>query len=437
MQCRADKHLNNALIGTDTPLRWLAMIFSRQADGIMLKRAAILGATITVILAAGTDYAVAAGNMPRAALWLVFGLLYVTWLATLYMVHHAAKRHWEQRLATVAKRGATLAGDVSQLISECRSEFAGQFECSRQELEQLRDVLANAIGSLIVNFTAINTLTGQQQLLTLEVTRGTDTGSDSNAIECFVNETSQTLKSFVDTATESSAKAVALVSKMADVNSQMNTVLGILGEIEAISKQTNLLALNAAIEAARAGEAGRGFAVVAEEVRKLSERTNQFSQQIRTQVDKMHQATRSAEQTMNAMASHDLEFAMRSNERMEGTMVEIQGINDSISKRVCKIGAIAGDVELNVAAAVTCLQFQDLAAQLIGHTRSRLDRMEDVLAQLAALPTAAMSLEGEDAPHGIADAITQFKAQLADLRDKSAHNPVRQTSMAVGDMQLF
>ncbi|MBH1939628.1 heme NO-binding domain-containing protein [Mobilitalea sibirica] len=55
----------------------------------------------------------------------------------------------------------------------------------------------------------------------------------------------------------------------------------IVSIVASIAKQINLLALNASIEASRAGDAGKGFAVVAEEVRKLSEETNQA-------VDKIH-----------------------------------------------------------------------------------------------------------------------------------------------------
>ncbi len=66
-----------------------------------------------------------------------------------------------------------------------------------------------------------------------------------------------------------------------------DNVRNILKMVEGFADQTNLLALNAAIEAARAGEAGRGFAVVADEVRTLSAKVGDATQQISSFLNQM------------------------------------------------------------------------------------------------------------------------------------------------------
>ena len=112
-----------------------------------------------------------------------------------------------------------------------------------------------------------------------------------------LEETSE-VKSELGTLNTLMASNTDAISNLSQRANDINIIVDLINEI---SEQTNLLALNAAIEAARAGEHGRGFAVVAEEVRKLAERTQKATGEIKITVQVLQQESNSIDESALSM----------------------------------------------------------------------------------------------------------------------------------------
>lgn len=84
--------------------------------------------------------------------------------------------------------------------------------------------------------------------------------------------------------------------------------------IKGISRQTNLLGLNASIEAARAGQYGAGFNIVAQEVRKLSQQTDDSTGEIEQALGNVKMNLSALLENMNHITTASTEEAKLSQE---------------------------------------------------------------------------------------------------------------------------
>ena len=134
---------------------------------------------------------------------------------------------------------------------------------------------------------------------------------------------------------------------VSNLNNEASQISNILQVIKGISEQTNLLALNAAIEAARAGEAGRGFAVVADEVRELSKRTKDSTEQIQQQIETLTNEAQAAAEKM-AVLQNNGRGAVEVVEKSTQAFIEIKAELNQITDMASQI-AVAAEEQTNVA----------------------------------------------------------------------------------------
>lgn len=396
-------------------------------DSLTIRRLLIDGAAIFVCI--------------PIAVALVFGAASASALATaaaLQLIAFSALsvRRAQKAAAACEERHDAAADDamhdLAMLVDSTRDEMRSQLDVMRADLDRVREILASAIGGLIQSFTGMADQAMQQRELALRAAQGQASSEEEINFERFVKETGDTLQSFVESTIHSSRTGMILVERIDSVNQQISNVKLILGEIEGIAKQTNLLALNAAIEAARAGEAGRGFAVVADAVRDLSSRTSQFSNEIRVHMERVASSISATETDINEMASKDMNFALQAKERVEFTMREIAGVNAGVARMVDEIGSIAKSLSNDVDASVRTLQFQDITSQLIEHVQRRAHAVDLLVQKLSTVATHGPT--GARPGHETAG---ELRSTLEQARAMTARNPVSQTSVSAGEVDLF
>ncbi|MCC5422258.1 methyl-accepting chemotaxis protein [Clostridium botulinum] len=134
------------------------------------------------------------------------------------------------------------------------------------------------------------------------------------------------LKELIEKTKENNEAATNIYEIILSNNKSAEKIDSASSMIQSIADQTNLLALNAAIEAARAGEHGKSFAVVADEIRKLAEQSNSFTEEIKKVIEELKKKSQNAVDKMEEVK----EINQYQSESVKGTEEKFKKIAYSI-----------------------------------------------------------------------------------------------------------
>lgn len=267
------------------------------------------------------------------------------------------------------------AGEVSQVSQELLS-LAQNLNTQSDSQFQQTSLITVAMEEMTASFREVAESAAGAAVATSQASNSVEEG---NAL---VQNSVTSVRSLVSEVQRTSESVDAL-------SHDANNIGEVVTVIEAIAEQTNLLALNAAIEAARAGEAGRGFAVVADEVRSLSVRTSESTQEIKDIISRLQTSSKNcvnvmAEQSSSAeRVAEQTAVAGQRLDEIVNAISNIQDLSATIASATEQQVSVVNEVAENINSIRELNEISNTIAQKTDETAESLNNVCDDLNRLS------------------------------------------------------
>lgn len=363
--------------------------------------------------------------------WRVAGLLLLSSLIVYLLKRPVSEQFTESEDNSTEQQALT---EVADLNRETLNSLQQQISQIAEENRQIAGLISNAISKLTDSFQGMNQQTENEDRMLHSLIDEDEQGQNFGE---FIRETESVLVYLADTVLKTSQESQLVMEKLEAMNGNVDGVISLLDDVKDIASQTNLLALNAAIEAARAGEAGRGFAVVADEVRKLSQKSDAFSDEISDITMSVKTTLQDALKKVSEVVTADTDMARDCKTKVGDISARMLQLNDKTQQVINGTGQVSQSIAGLVNQAVTSLQFEDMCTQLSQHINKRLDTVSELAGIIEALQQAQTQ----------PDNLEQCRQMLADVKQRAEglqpkiaateHKSVTQQSLDSGDVELF
>ncbi len=332
--------------------------------------------------------------------------------------------------AVATQPQSAVQAEVSALVparalSEVGKLLQGESDLIDSELQRVRRLVSDAVGTLNNSFRSVEQLSSQQNDAISYTMSGSAESHSGNSMKAFTRNVGTVFEELSEVLEQVSANSQETVTNIDDLMVKLDGIFQLIENVEKLAGQTNLLALNASIEAARAGEAGRGFAVVADEVRSLSVSSAKLNSEIRERVNDARATIEQLKSTVSRVARSDIAESSQRRAKMQQMLGGVDALNAELNSQMQVVAHTASDIHAAVANAIRALQFEDITLQTV---------------ETAAFHVQALS-QAADVLQKNTGSVEELLAQCKDIHQRSQQRhkvkPVSQQSMAAGEVELF
>ncbi|GLI52984.1 methyl-accepting chemotaxis protein [Thermodesulfovibrio yellowstonii] len=307
---------------------------------------------------------------------LIFSAMITSSIICIYLSRKQKIHLYEKQPTAEEIYGKNLT-EAHKFCSEQRKLFNDMFDLFSKNLEDTVKKTEESITEFIKLLDSLYQKTKEQTgLIKSSVSSGGDLLSIMDKQIGHNREVSESLDNIINLQNKSLKENL---DRIYALQTKVHDIIPLMDSIKDISEQINILAINAAIEAARVGEKGAGFAVIADEIRKLSNKTEKISKEIKDRIS-----------SLNSTMTEQYEFFKM---KLEGTkqiemMKDAKEATEEIEKDFSNIGnllnRLINDINLQNELMFTMVtdllgkvQFQDVVRQKLEKICEQMKELSD------------------------------------------------------------
>lgn len=304
--------------------------------------------------------------------------------------------HMTESAATIQEMSASLISMKKNVEEQLR-----QFNETHRRNANEKDVAASVSSGIRNAIGKTEALTGKIREQVSSVTQTASAVDEMMAsIENVTTITKEAKTSSETLITSARSGRATLEQTLTNMNALLEAIGAIhafIGVIVDIAQQTNLLAMNASIEAAHAGEHGRGFAVVAEEIRKLSDQSNQQAEDATKLLKNIEDKVTSTTKELNN-TEENFKTLLSETEKVTGVIGDVDfatheqsNAASEISSAINTISIITEDVREEYAHMADMLQSMTSTLQTLDTSSAETESSLTVLGEISESIMASIS----------------------------------------------